>query len=269
MLKKFTIHDFLVLRGPFESGRQGPGSIGVAILLGIILQILMLAVEHHFVKLTYYPNATVIFKFHLWCSIILIILSLGFVTPSVSMSKQKIQYFVLVVIYQNLSSVSLLIILIFLLGTYDDISLKLLRDLTKILLLCGAVVFLVTSIRFYLLLSKGAFRKGSTRDLLRGKLEKSITAYLPILIVSGTGISLIINALSKSVTRLDLDTIVIVLLGILIINTMLFILPEQLVILYCKFRFKSFNFDQSGKLYSVFKDTKGKKKNNRKKTARI
>ncbi|WP_280528738.1 hypothetical protein [Virgibacillus pantothenticus] len=29
---------------------------------------------------------------------------------------------------------------------------------------------------------------------------------------------------------------------------MLFVLPEQLVILYCKYRFESFNFDKDGNL---------------------
>ncbi|MEZ0116924.1 UNVERIFIED_ORG: hypothetical protein ABRZ91_000881 [Heyndrickxia coagulans] len=270
MLKKLTVHDFLVLREPFESDRQSPESLGVALLFAGILQILMLAIEHHFMKLTYYPNASVIFKYHLWPSIVLIILSLVYVIPSISMKSQKMQYFISIVVSQNLASVSLLISMIFLLGRYDDISFKLLQNLTKMLLLCGAFVFLVTSIRFYILLSKGAYRKGSKRDLLRGKLGKNIVAYLPTLIASGTGISLTINALVRNVTRLDLDVIAIVLFVILIINTMLFVLPEQLVILYCKYRFLSFNFDQNGNLYSVSKDTKGKKKNgNREKTAHI
>lgn len=50
--------------------------------------------------------------------------------------------------------------------------------------------------------------------------EKNIAAYLTTLVVSGTGVALIINA------RLSLNTVVVVLLGILIINTILFALSE-------------------------------------------
>ncbi|MGG3965545.1 hypothetical protein [Heyndrickxia faecalis] len=270
MLKKLTVHDFLVLREPFESGRQSPGSLGVALILGSLLQILMLTIEHYLMKPNYYPNAAEIFKYHLCFSLVLTILSLVYVISHRNIRSQRIQYLLSIVVSHNLSTISFLILMIFLLGTVDGISPSLLQNLTKGILLCGAIVFLITSIRFYILLKKGAYRKGSKTGLLRGKLEKNIGAYLPTLIASGTGISLIIHALVRNVTRLDLDVITFVLIAVLIINTMLFVLPEQLVILYCKYRFLSFNFDQNGNLYSVSKDTKGKKKNgNRKKTAHI
>ena len=41
MLEKLTEEDFMVLRGPLESGRQGPGSLGGMLLLSIFLQIPM------------------------------------------------------------------------------------------------------------------------------------------------------------------------------------------------------------------------------------
>ncbi|MEZ0119337.1 UNVERIFIED_ORG: membrane-associated HD superfamily phosphohydrolase [Heyndrickxia coagulans] len=269
MLKKLTIHDFLVLREPFESDRQDPGSLGVALLLCSFFQILMLAIEYRFMKQTYYPNAAEIFKLHLWLSVALIILSLAYVIPSKSLRRQRMQYFLSIVLSQNLAGISVFISMFFLIGIYDEISQELLLGLTKLLLICGVFVLLVTSIRFYILLVKGAYRKGSKKDLLRGKLEKNIGAYLPTLIASGTGISFIIYALSRRVTRLDFDAVVYVLFGVAIFYTMIFVLPEQLVILYCKFRFKSFNFDQNGNLYPVSKDFfKGKKKNsNRKKRA--
>ncbi|MEZ0116921.1 UNVERIFIED_ORG: hypothetical protein ABRZ91_000878 [Heyndrickxia coagulans] len=270
MLKKLTIDDFLVLREPFESGRQSPGSLGIALLLGIPFQLLMLFLEHDFMKPNYYPNTAEIFKYHFWFTLVLVVLSLFYIFSHRNIGSQRIQYFLTIVVYHNISTISFLILTIFLLGTVNGISLEFVRNLTKGILLCGAIVFLITSIRFYILLKKGAYRKGSKTDLLRGKLEKNIGAYLPAIIVSMTGITLIIQALVRNVIRLDLDVITFVLIAVLIINTMLFVLPEQLVILYCKYRFLSFNFDQNGNLYSVSKDFIGKKKNsNRKKTARI
>lgn len=269
MLKKFKIQDFLALRGPFESRRQTPGSLGLALLLGSVFQILMLFIEHRFMKQTYYPNATEIFTFHLWFSLLLIVFSLAYAISAINIRSQKMQYFLTIVLSQNLAGISVFISMFFLIGIYDEISREVFLNLTIILLVCGVFVFLVTSIRFYILLEKGAYRKGSKRDLLRGKLEKNIAAYLPTIIASGTGLFFTLRALERSVTRLDFNVLVYVLFGIIIFLTMLFVLPEQLVILYCKFRFKSFNFDQNGNLYSVSKDAKGKQKNNRKKMARI
>lgn len=40
----------------------------------------------------------------------------------------------------------------------------------------------------------------------------------------------------------------------LLFFTMLFILPEQLVILYCKYRFESFNFDKDGQLIPMINE---------------
>ena len=59
-------------------------------------------------------------------------------------------------------------------------------------------------------------------------------------------------------------------LAFLLYFMMMFVLPEQLVILYCKFRFKSFNFDPDGNLYPA-SSCKGdiKKNGNKKATARI
>ncbi|GIP62324.1 hypothetical protein J32TS6_08790 [Virgibacillus pantothenticus] len=47
---------------------------------------------------------------------------------------------------------------------------------------------------------------------------------------------------------LDINTMVLLIIGSFLFFTMLFVLPEQLVILYCKYRFESFNFDKDGNL---------------------
>lgn len=50
MLGKLKEEDFEVLRGPFESGRQSPGSLAFALILGIVFQPMLYALEY-FVQL--------------------------------------------------------------------------------------------------------------------------------------------------------------------------------------------------------------------------
>lgn len=50
---------------------------------------------------------------------------------------------------------------------------------------------------------------------------------------------------------------------------MIFVLPEQLVLLYCKFRFESFNYNEDGNLNELTIDRKrGRKRKKRKKNRR-
>ena len=49
----------------------------------------------------------------------------------------------------------------------------------------------------------------------------------------------------------NVDTVLIITVGIGLFFVMLFVLPEQLVILYCKYKYKSFNFNERGYLYSI------------------
>ena len=48
---------------------------------------------------------------------------------------------------------------------------------------------------------------------------------------------------------IDTNSIVLLLVGPVIYYFCIFVLPEQLVLLYCKFRFESFNFDKDGNLH--------------------
>ncbi len=119
---------------------------------------------------------------------------------------------------------------------------------TYVTLSFGALIFIVTCIRFYILLHKGHYRKGCKKDQLRGSIEGNIKSYLPMIIVASTGLVFVLQYLIRSSGFAELDTIIMMGMFMLIFFTMLFVLPEQLVILYCKFRFKSFNFDMDGNL---------------------
>ncbi|WP_336496227.1 hypothetical protein [Psychrobacillus sp. FJAT-51614] len=151
---------------------------------------------------------------------------------------------------QNLFSFTFFISALFIIGKeYEGMTAtpNSLLNFTYILLLLGFLVFIVTFIRFYILLRKGYYRKGSKKDELRSKWETK--KYMPLAIIGGLGIVFIIQYIARSSSVNDLNAMVVIVIGITLFFVMLFVLPEQLVILYCKYRFKSFNFNERGYLY--------------------
>ena len=101
-------------------------------------------------------------------------------------------------------------------------------------------------IRFYILLQRGEYRKGSKKEELRGRFE--VKSYIPAATVAGTGLVFVIQYIARLSTLNDLNMVIFIVIGIGLFFTMVFVLPEQLVILYCKIRFQSFNFNERGYL---------------------
>lgn len=132
-----------------------------------------------------------------------------------------------------------------------------LLQIAYIILAIGLFIFIATFIRFYVLLKKGHYRKESKKDEQRSKLESM--SFLPGAIAGGIGLVFVIQYISKNSIYDDVNIIILIVGGIITYFVMMFILPEQLVILYCKFRYKSFNFNERGYLYSS-EDQKIKRK---------
>ncbi|WP_232231248.1 MULTISPECIES: hypothetical protein [unclassified Virgibacillus] len=174
LLDQLQEEGFAVLRGPFESGRQSPNSLGGMLTFSILLQLLMFVLTYVVAAdSTYFPYADIVFVIHSMVTATLILLSIIYSFPKVYMSRQKTQYFIVILVSQNLF------------GLFS---------------FTGALFFL-------------------------GK-ELSINSLL----------------------LLTITTLIFGILIVIIFYTMLFVLPEQLVILYCKYRFESFNFDKDGNL---------------------
>ncbi len=250
-MKRLFVEDFAVLRGPLESGRQGLGSLGGTLLLFIFLQSILFLLEYYVGGYSLFPNKDKIITMHLWITLVLIVLSIIYSIPAVHVKSQKLQYFLVIVVSQNVGAVSLFLLVLFLIGTEEagiNANEKLLIMIAQITILFGLLIFIATFIRVYILLRKGHYRKGSKNDVRRGKFE--IRSYIPIAIIGSTGLVFVIQYLIRKSYIVNLEIMVVIIIGIIIIYTMLFVLPEQLVILYCKFRFKSFNFNKRGYLES-------------------
>lgn len=210
----------------------------------------MLYIQYYMGTWSFYPYKDIILKIHIWISAILAILSFVYMIPAVYMRSQKIQYLLSIIISQNLFGVSFYIPALLVIGQeIEDTSILL--TLTYMTLGVGMFVFLVTCIRFYYLLKNGAYRIGSKKEKWRTKYEKGTKSILPIVITGGMGAVLIIQYLMRNFDLMNIDTIFMTALVFGIFWTMLFVLPEQLIILYCKFRFDCFNFEQTGSIKPV------------------
>ena len=158
------------------------------------------------------------------------------------------QYLISILISQNIFGVSFYIIALFFIGKERNITVDSLLRFTVVTLLVGLLIFIATCMRFYRLLKRGQYRKGTKREEIRSNTESNIKSHLPMIIVASVGLLFIIRYLVSIFGLADLETVVMMSVFIFLFYAMLFILPEQLVILYCKYRFESFNFNKKGNL---------------------
>ncbi|WP_080874123.1 hypothetical protein [Oceanobacillus timonensis] len=253
-LNKLTEKDFAVLRAPFESRRQSPHSFGSIFILSIFLQSLMFFLAYVVVAdKSNYPLQKEMFTIHLIITVIIILISIVYAIPAVYMKKQKSQYVISVIISQNLFGAFPYVFTLFIAGRSNSTE-NSLMIMTLVTFVIGLFIFVFTCVRFYNLLQKGNYRKDSRKDKLRGRFETQ--SYLPFAIIGGVGIVYIIQYIARNFYFLQLDLILIAIICLTIFYTMLFVLPEQLVILYCKYRFDSFNYDEDGNLKPMGMDRK-------------
>ncbi|MFD2654763.1 hypothetical protein [Gracilibacillus thailandensis] len=248
-LDKLKEEDFYVLRGALASGRQSPNNFGGMFTLAIFLQALMVFLAHVVVGYdSQFPYKNNILWVHSTITILIIILSVIFAIPTVYKKMEVFQYFISIIISQNLFGITSFFIAIHILGsTNASITSLILASILTLIL--GLLVFVVTSVRFYLLLTKGEYRKGTSRDQTRQKFEAK--SFLPHVVIGGLGIVYFIQFITSNVSRIELNSLMIGIIGIILFYGMMFVLPEQLVILYCKKRFKSFNFNKEGNIYPM------------------
>ncbi|MED4321172.1 hypothetical protein P9232_06950 [Weizmannia sp. CD-2023] len=196
--KKLSESSFTALRLPFESGRQTPGNMSIALFLFVLIQALLIYMEYHFAAFSHFPKKYEILSVHLRITVILAVLSVVYCIPFIYKRSQKVQYMIIILTSQNVASVSPLLLALLLMGEREVGSVFLIL-FTKVVLIIGMLVFIATSVRFYILLKKGAYERNSKKDIERIFMEKNMKALIPVLVTSGTGLSLIITFLSRNV----------------------------------------------------------------------
>lgn len=249
MNRLLTEEDFKILRGPLESGRQSPGSLGGTLFLTVFMQALMYYLIYYVAAASsIYPYISEIKNTHFWSTLVLSVLSILYSIPFIYFKSQKIQYLLTILAGFNIGGAFMYLGALFIIGENDHATQSSLIQFTYTTLSIGFILFVATFLRFYMLLKKGKYREGSMRGMLRGGFETK--SYIPLAIVGSTGLVMILQYLFKNGYFQSIETFTLIILPLLIFYTMIFVLPEQLVILYCKCRFKSFNFNERGYLYS-------------------
>ncbi|SDZ50753.1 hypothetical protein SAMN05421736_11546 [Evansella caseinilytica] len=255
-LNKLSEKDFVVLRGPFVSGRQNLNSIAGILILSIFLQALMFFLTYVVAgDRSIFPHIDILFHVHLYITGGLCILSLVYAIPFVFVRQQKLQYLISILVSQNIFGVFPLLMALFYIGKNNAITEGVLLNFTFTILLLGLLVFIATSIRFIILLNKGAYRQGSKKDQLRTRAEAGIKSFMPMIILASVSLLYLIQFVVRNFGLENIFDVVILAICILLFLAMLFVLPEQLVILYCKFRFESFNFQVNGVYLNPLQET--------------
>ncbi|MET3575079.1 hypothetical protein ACFFIY_04515 [Bhargavaea ullalensis] len=117
---------------------------------------------------------------------------------------------------------------------------------TWVVLFAGSLIFALTAIRFWKKLARGDYREGTKADRQRKALE--YRSFAPIATVAGLGLFFVLQYMIRMSGWASLEDMILIVIGIGVFFAMMFVLPEQLFILYCKYRFNSFNFNESGSL---------------------
>jgi len=233
--------NYAALRKPLESGRQSPQNLAGNMVLAAVLQGGLYALEYYvFAYATDHPWKRQILTGHFWFTAILIALSLIYSLPVVYRRSEKVQYLVSILVSQNLFGITFYICALLLIAEETDSSAESMITFTWISLTFGLLVFLLVFARFIRKIRRGDYRDGSRQESMRETIEYK--SYLPAATAAGLGIFFILQYVIRQNGWTDFDSLVFVLIGFGLFYVMLFVLPEQLVILYCKFRFKSFNY---------------------------
>lgn len=245
MLNKYSEEDFKLFKEPLESGIQSPNSIGFALLISVFITSLLYYLTYNVAAAsTIYPNIEKVQSIHFWITFIIVPLSLLYAIPAIFYRSQKIQYFLLILTSLNGVASFCYLCAVFLIGEGARSTEESLLIFTMITLSLGLLLLVATFIRLFILLRKGYYREGSGKDELREKFETKSS--IPIAIIGSTILLFIIQYVVRKANLYDFHGVVVILILFTIFYTLILFLPQQLLILYCKFRFKSFNFDRKG-----------------------
>ncbi|RIW29377.1 ABC transporter ATPase [Bacillus salacetis] len=191
---------------------------------------------------TKYPGTETIKEIHFTATICISILSLLFGIPAIYKRFEKLQYLVSILVSHMLFTVPGLLWPLFTIGQGEIATAESLVTFTVIIFTTAAILLGVTIFRFLRLLKKGEYQEGSARGEIRERFEAK--SYFPIAVVGGLIVVFITQYFIRNFQMNSIESITLIILPLLIFYAMIFVLPEQLVILYCKFRFDSFNVYQ-------------------------
>ncbi|WP_053072425.1 hypothetical protein [Rossellomorea marisflavi] len=246
MLRDVPESHFYVLKGPFESGRQSPAALTPSMIVSVFISWLLYFLTYTLMGgSSAFPAIELVKEAHFYITILLSILCLIASVPSFYKKYQKAQYAISIFAIQFLFGICLYLISMMFIGTQQGVTEGNMKTLLLLTIGVGVLLLAVTVIRFFRLLKNGEYKYGSAKWKSRMNLE--LKSNVPLAIVIGVSIVLILQYIIRNFNADSLEFYIIALMPLALFYMMLFILPEQLVLLYCKKRFTSFNFEADGK----------------------
>ncbi|MBV6684938.1 hypothetical protein KV679_14590 [Bacillus sp. JRC01] len=246
MLRDVPESHFYVLKGPFESGRQSPAALTPSLIVSVFISWLLYFLTYTLMEdSSAFPAIGLVKGAHFYITILLSILCVMASVPSFFKKYQKVQYAISIFASQFLFGVCTYLISMMFIGTQQGVTEGNITTLLLLTLGVGVLLIAVTVLRFFRLLKNGEYKYGSAKWKSRMNLELKSNVLLAIVI--GVSIVLILQYIIRNFNADSLEFYIIALLPLALFYMMLFILPEQLVLLYCKKRFTSFNFEADGK----------------------
>lgn len=237
-----------MLRAPLESGRQAPGMFALALLtFGIIIQLLMGLIVYVAADPTVYPGY---FKIPVLISLytfigILILLGILFSIPYIYKRHGVKQYILGSIVLLNSVSIMPFFCSIFFLSQNESITFYRYIWIAFILLLLGMGNYLVAKVFLLKKVQKGKFKANLESDTYQEAVREDgeIFSKMVPLFFGLVGSLMIIGNTDLSEKSLA---------GIMFTLSYFFgihLYAQSKLLIYCKRRFKSFNFTKDGELY--------------------
>ncbi len=246
-LNKYNEEDFVQFRVALESGKLSPKRLIITLVGGILGQLLLALCLFIVADPQMFPGYfkdEILIVVYFFTSI-LIIFSIVFLIPFFYRKNQRMQYIISSVNILNILSVMPLFCSLFFLVRN--------RDLSLMVYLVIAVSLIVFGMGLYWLVLCGLRKKiqyGGYRNDVAGKRngmavrhDNADLSQIPSIIFGGAGFAMIVGSLG-----LVGDTLVMIIM-LLLYLTGIYLFAQARLIMYCKRRFRSFNFSEEGHLY--------------------
>ncbi|MFX3616593.1 MAG: hypothetical protein ACE3JK_03640 [Sporolactobacillus sp.] len=239
LLDKFQESDFAMFKKGLISGRLNPSRVGKFLLVVDLISALFIYCGQQAAIVAHgsFYKSWISLIYGQWYSLLaLAIVSLPFLLKKVSVTFQKSGLVLLILSFIELAIDLSCATLFAWKYSYANLPFNLVILLYMII---NLLIFVLSLIRSYFLLKKGEFRKEG-RGFFHKQYSEGMSRFSAILPFSAAGV--LLSIIASKYWGQDASTVLIVIVGF-VVSLFLFGVGiiEYLYIIYCKFRFKSFN----------------------------
>lgn len=252
-MNEFKEEDFGLFRSSFESGRQSPRNIAKLTWLMIFPQFLLCLVLYvasndssRFITLKQgIMNGIFLF------TLVLIVLLVIYSVPYLYKKQEHIQFRIFSLGYFNNIVIIPYFSSMFFLVRENNTPDYIYFIVAILLILFGLGMFYMSLHLTFTSISNGYFARESIENNYNSavKKEKNFKSKLPGLVFGGAGLLLVFGSSPPFVDTYDREALFLAVILLLAYFLGIHIVTMNLIAIYCKERFRSFNFSEEGHLY--------------------